>query len=1044
MVDLTAGGVTDPSNVTAEMPSVSYGSAFQRVPKASLAPGLAAIGEGLDALSADLAKTQGQHDAQEAVTRAPDGSLNVVQKPPAIMLGSAARAYTQAVDAGTIPFVNQINAQKLTEIRAQFPNDPAGFSKAASDYADSLKSKWTGPLGLHAYENANSLASQHYDNMLLAEQSRIAAENKQVVLGGIEDATNGMNSLARQSGLGVEKLEQFQKYKDQVEGYYKQLTDNPVFGFSHERAEQEKARLYANIQGSAVIGQVDQIFQKEGAQAAQKKIEEGILNNPGLNLSDQQRAHLTSWGMARIKYLTGQNASQIAAMETTVKQTVAGIRAGVVTDAQADQIVEKMRGLGSADDVQQIEAARSVARAAQPLGMLAPGQQRVAVMDGGAPVGASGVGTINYTYNGSLTQSTNPNAPAPKQMFDYLVSKGASKNEALMLTGAAASESGLNPTAIHDGGIGSGMFGHNGSRLAQMRANTGTLAPNWQQQADFALNELRSRPEGAAVNAAKSVKELADAQMAYEQPQGYKPGSPQTGHNYTGRFNTLNRFAELAGMPASPVAPVSVNGVPFTDAQVKQNPYLLSEWVTRIAANAETQKTIGASLGTAIENGIKSNLLPAADTLANFMQIAAANPKTFADQQQRIVTSLAGMQVAQGAGNMPVSSGQAVIDQAMAQANGGSILQQQVAMAAKQHFEADQKELADHPGYSAARRGWIAAPPAPLNPSNPQALAAGMQQRDAMATAIATHTGNASQSALQPADLDQVKSLMTNGDTNQKLGLISSFGQLSKPTLDATLKQLGSDATTRPLAMAAKVAMDNPEAAKAIVEGQALLKAEPKLGADKDLRETQWAKTLPIADLKDPEIREAISDSVNAVYASLSAKANDMSGAFKKDRYNEAVKLVTGGVLDFRGSKIIAPWYGATDSNLSSAVASLTPADLAGAVAGDGTAFPASMLKPSLGGVFSSGRYRLETLGNGKYLIFSGDDAARRYIQKQGGGAFVLDLAAKKQGASIPSMEHVGGPPLGAILSKQDIWSAGDRKAQDKTAPISIDGGVIQ
>ena len=1001
MVDLTAGGVTDPSNVTAEMPSVSYGAAFQRLPKASIAPGLAAIGDGLDMLSADLAKQQGQHDAQEAVTRAPDGSLNVVQKPPAIMLGSAARAYTQAVDAGTIPFVNQINAQKLTEIRAQFPNDPAGFNKAATDYAEGLKTRWTGPLGAHAYENANNLASQHYDNMLLAEQSRMASENKQTLLGGIEDATNGMNSLARQSGLGGEKLDQFQKYKENVEGYYKQLTDNPVFGFSQERADQEKARLYANVQGSAVIGQVDQIFQKEGAQAAQKKLEDGIRNNPGL--SDQQQAHLMSWGKARIQYLTGQNASQIAAMETTVKQTVAGIRAGVVTDAQADQIVEKMRGLGADSDVQQIEAARAVSRAAQPLGMLAPGQQRAAVMGGG---NIAGVGPVSSATIG---------------MAIYGQESSFGKNPATSVDGARGGMQVMPDTF---------------KRFAQPGESIDNPADNrrvGQRYVDYLFNKFGGDPARVAVGYFSGEGNVAPAGSATPWKENRADGNGTRVSDYVAGI-----AKKLGGSVAGGGAP-SVNGVPFTDAQVKQNPYLLSEWVTRIAASAETQKTVGASLGTAIENGIKANLLPATDTLANFMQIAAANPKTFGDQQQRIVTSLAGMQVAHGAGNMPPSSGQAVIDQAMAQANGGSILQQQMALAAKQHFEADQKELADHPGYSAARRGWIAAPPAPLNTANPQALAAGMQQRDTMATAIATHTGNASQSALQPADLDQIKSVMTNGDTNQKLGLISSFGQLSKPTLDATLKQLGSDATTRPLAMAAKVAMDNPEAAKAIVEGQALLKAEPKLGADKDLRETQWAKTLPIADLKDPEIREAISDSVNAAYASLSAKSNDMSGAFKKDRYDEAVKLVTGGVLDFRGSKIIAPWYGATDSNLSSAVASLTPDDLAGAVAGDGTAFPASMLKPSLGGMFSSGRYRLETLGNGKYLIFSGDDAARRYIQKQGGGAFVLDLATKKQGASIPSMEHVGGPSLGSMLTKSEIWNT---QRQDKTAPIPVSSEI--
>ena len=1011
MVDLTQGGVTEAPTVTAEMPSVSYGNAFTRTQKSSIAPGLAAIGEGLDALSADLAKTQGRHDAQEAVTRAPDGSLNVVQKPPPFMLGSAARAYNQAFEAGTVPFVNQITAQKMTEMRAQFANDPAGFAKASADYADGLKGKWSGPIGQHAYEQATSLANQHYDNMLLTEQQRIATENKQVLLGGIEDATNAMNSIARQSGQGAEKLEEFQKAKANFEGYYKQLTDNPVFGYSADRAEQEKKRAYDNIQGAAVIGQVDQIFAKEGAAAAAKKIDEGITNNTALNLSDQQRAHLSAWGKARIAYLTGQNASQIAAMETTVKTTVEGIRAGTIPDGVADQVVDRLRNLGGADQVQQIEAARAAARAAQPLGMLSPGAARVAAMGGGGGA-ITGVGPVSSATIGQAI---------------YGQESSFGKNPATSVDGARG---------------GMQVMPNTFKRFAQPGENIDNPADNrrvGQRYVDYLYNKFGGDPARVAVGYFSGEGNVAPIGSATPWKENRADGNGTRVSDYVAGI-----AKKMGGSVAGGAA--SINGVPFTQAQIKENPYLLSAWVTRIAANAETQKTVGASLGTAIENAIKSNLAPSPDALANFMQIANANPKSFGEQQQRIMTSLAGMQVAQGASNMAPSSGQAVIDQAMAQANGGSILQQQVALAAKQHFEANAKELKDTPGYSAAKRGWISAPPSPLNLSDPQALATGMQQRDQMAHAIATHTGDASQPALQPADLQQVKSVMANGDANQKLALISSFGQLSKPTLQATLKQLGSDATTRPLAMAAQVAANNPEAAKAIVEGQALLKAEPKLGADKDLRETQWAKTLPIADLKDPEVRGAISESVNAVYASMSAKDNDMSGAFKKDRYEKAVQMVTGGVLDFRGSKIIAPWYGATDGNLRAAINNLTPDDMKGAQAADGTPFPASMLKPSLSGMFSSGRYRLEFAGNGKYRIFSGDDNARRYIQKEGGGSFILDLGAKKTTDATPDMERIGGPPAGALLSKQAIWSAGDSKQaqQDKFAPIPLGDGMVQ
>ena len=54
--------------------------------------------------------------------------------------------------------------------------------------------------------------------------------------------------------------------------------------------------------------------------------------------------------------------------------------------------------------------------------------------------------------------------PSASSHYSYLKSIGASDNEAIVLTAAAASESTFNPAAKHDGGIGFGLYGHNGAR----------------------------------------------------------------------------------------------------------------------------------------------------------------------------------------------------------------------------------------------------------------------------------------------------------------------------------------------------------------------------------------------------------------------------------------------------------------------------------------------------------------------------------------------------------------------------------------------------
>jgi hypothetical protein len=164
----------------------------------------------------------------------------------------------------------------------------------------------------------------------------------------------------------------------------------------------------------------------------------------------------------------------------------------------------------------------------------------------GGPTNGVGEGRINHVYLGDLETSA-AGRPSPKSMYAHLISQGATPKEALLLTGAAASESGFNSDVSHDGGIGFGLFGHNNERLVAMRKFAGTDRPTWQQQAAFGLQELRQRPEGARVASAKTAEDLAAVQMAFEAPRGYTAATPNAGHNYTGRLNTIRRFMALDG-----------------------------------------------------------------------------------------------------------------------------------------------------------------------------------------------------------------------------------------------------------------------------------------------------------------------------------------------------------------------------------------------------------------------------------------------------------------------------------------------------------------
>lgn len=150
--------------------------------------------------------------------------------------------------------------------------------------------------------------------------------------------------------------------------------------------------------------------------------------------------------------------------------------------------------------------------------------------------------------------------------YGYLVSQGATPNEAALLTSAADAESGFNPDSSHDADIlaarglgpGYGLYGHNAERLAAMRREAGSDKPTWEQQAKFALNELRSRPEGRLVNSVKTPEELTELQFQFERPRR-GPGD-----------GTAKRLASTREFMRNPPAAVSVvqNAASITPAVI--------------------------------------------------------------------------------------------------------------------------------------------------------------------------------------------------------------------------------------------------------------------------------------------------------------------------------------------------------------------------------------------------------------------------------------------------------------------------------------------
>lgn len=143
-----------------------------------------------------------------------------------------------------------------------------------------------------------------------------------------------------------------------------------------------------------------------------------------------------------------------------------------------------------------------------------------------------------------------------QQIIQKFEAAGYTHEQAAAAAGHIYHESGNNPNAVHDGGIGLGIAGWNGDRLENLKkfaADRGKPVNDFDTQVDFAIHELDhgEARAGAALKGARSVTDATTAFMHYERPRGYTPDTPQAGDAYAQRLSNAAKFAQgnFSGLP---------------------------------------------------------------------------------------------------------------------------------------------------------------------------------------------------------------------------------------------------------------------------------------------------------------------------------------------------------------------------------------------------------------------------------------------------------------------------------------------------------------
>lgn len=203
----------------------------------------------------------------------------------------------------------------------------------------------------------------------------------------------------------------------------------------------------------------------------------------------------------------------------------------------------------------------------------APQPQPVAPSQGsgGAPAGGAPAPAPAMPANYGPTQA--------KAAFEYFTGQGFTPQQSAAMVANIKHESNFNPTLTHDGGIGYGVLGWNGPRLAAMRAKYGDT-PNFQQQLEFMRDEVRNGTDQGmgkwgAINSNDAGALGADLSSIGVRPrdvEGNRAARAATAQQYYQQFagaqpNVNVSTATTSPTPSAPpvAAPTAAGGPPMLD-----------------------------------------------------------------------------------------------------------------------------------------------------------------------------------------------------------------------------------------------------------------------------------------------------------------------------------------------------------------------------------------------------------------------------------------------------------------------------------------------
>ncbi len=393
--------VPSPDLVTTQDPQSKVSSGDIARSGDYIAQGADKLATGLDTLAIPLADQAGKDAAQQAVTRNPDGSLNVATPASSFILGRAGDAYADNAIAGTGAALRSKMDADLTTLRQQHQGDAAGYQQAAGAYIDRMAAADPGPIGDMVRQYGNSVAAQTRDGIVDQKaqiDTRASLDAQQGRVAYLENAMNGLAADGISAGLP-----QFAQMRAERDALLKARVNNPLAAYNADMKANDDAVFAQSLGTAAAVGHGRNLYEKTGNLSAALQATQDDLNAvPGLSEGQKIRA-------------TGEVAAHLRGLDATRQQDNQNFK------DQADSLMTQSRATGNVPATQfesvaqQLEGRRLFAKAAEVRAQGLSQSYQPAILGGTAQEATDALHQIAAAAatNTGAGPAASPGAPVP-------------------------------------------------------------------------------------------------------------------------------------------------------------------------------------------------------------------------------------------------------------------------------------------------------------------------------------------------------------------------------------------------------------------------------------------------------------------------------------------------------------------------------------------------------------------------------------------------------------------------------------------------------